>query len=266
MVAVRLQTGRSTPTPRPPRDASVQTSKPRTPPVGKPDLRPVQAPERLTWGAAAARLVEFAAAGRRVVVGIAGQPGAGKSTFAGWLVAQATVPVALVPMDGFHRTNAELERLGLLARKGAPETFDLPSYLELLRRLRAEDGTTVPAPVFDRSIDEPTEYGITIAPSVRVVVTEGNYLLHDRDGWHEVAEQLDETWWLSCADDERGRRLVERHQAFGRSAVDAAEFVARSDQANAALIADDLARADFILESHSSHGPDVSRHKENHSD
>lgn len=194
------------------------------------------------------------------MVGIAGQPGAGKSTFADWLVEQAAVPVALVPMDGFHRTNAELERLGLLSRKGAPETFDLQGYLKLLGRLRDDDGTAVVAPAFDRVVDEPTEDGITIAPAVRVVVTEGNYLLYDQDGWHEVAEHLDETWWLSCADDERGRRLVARHQEFGRSAEEAAEFVARSDQANAALIADDRHRADFVLESHSSQGPDVPGH------
>ncbi|MFG1910230.1 nucleoside/nucleotide kinase family protein [Kribbella sp. NPDC048928] len=207
----------------------------------------------LSWGAAVARLVEFAETGRRVVVGIAGQPGAGKSTFADWLVEQATVPVALVPMDGFHRTNAELERLGLLSRKGAPETFDLPGYLNLLRRLRDDDGTAVVAPVFDRVVDEPIEDGITIAPAARVVVTEGNYLLHDQDGWHQVAEHLDEIWWLSCADDERGRRLVERHQAFGRSAADAAEFVARSDQANATLIAGNHHHANFILHSQTPH-------------
>jgi pantothenate kinase len=192
-----------------------------------------------------------------VVVGIAGQPGAGKSTFAEWLVAQAAVPVALVPMDGFHRTNAELERLGLLSRKGAPDTFDLPGYLDLLRRLRAEDGTTVHAPAFDRSIDEPTPYGITIPPSVHVIVTEGNYLLHDQDGWREVAEQLDETWWLSCADDERSRRLVERHQTFGRTAAQAAEFVTRSDQANAALIADNHHHANYILHSQAPTSPDI---------
>jgi pantothenate kinase len=204
----------------------------------------------LTWPAAAARLDELGGTGRRTVVGIAGPPGAGKSTLAAWLVERATVPVALVPMDGFHRTNAELERRGLLSRKGAPDTFDLPGYLRLLRQLHGDDRRTVHAPAFDRSIDEPTADGIAIAPAVRVVLTEGNYLLYDRDGWHEVADQLNETWWLSCADDERSRRLVERHQSFGRSAEDAIEFVARSDQANAALIADDLLRADFVLESH----------------
>lgn len=211
--------------------------------------RTAAAPRSLTWIAAAARLRELAATGRRTIVGIAGPPGAGKSTLGEWLVAQAAVPVALVPMDGFHRANAELQRLGLLSRKGAPETFDLPGYLQLLGNLR-EDGRTLHAPAFDRSLDEPVADGIAVAPSARVVVTEGNYLLHDRDGWEDVAGLLDETWWLSCADDERGRRLVERHQAFGRNAADAAEFVARSDQANAALIADGLFRADFVLESH----------------
>ncbi|MFF0341555.1 nucleoside/nucleotide kinase family protein [Kribbella sp. NPDC004875] len=204
----------------------------------------------MTWPEAAARLGELAAAGRRTIVGIAGPPGAGKSTLGEWLLAHATVPVALVPMDGFHRSNAELARRGLLSRKGAPDTFDVSGYLQLLRRLRDED-QPIDAPIFDRSLDEPVAGGIAVAPSTRVVVTEGNYLLHDRDGWEQVADQLDETWWLSCADDERGRRLVERHQAFGRSAEDAAEFVARSDQANAALIADGLHRADFVLASNS---------------
>ena len=41
-------------------------------------------------------------------------------------------------MDGFHLSDAALDRLGLRDRKGAIETFDAAGYLALLRRLRAE--------------------------------------------------------------------------------------------------------------------------------
>jgi len=71
-------------------------------------------------------------AGGRAIIGIAGAPGAGKSTLALRLVAALAdrgVGVAHVPMDGFHLADAALERLGLRQRKGAPETFDAFGYL-----------------------------------------------------------------------------------------------------------------------------------------
>ena len=38
----------------------------------------------------------------------------------------------MVPLDGFHLADVELERRGLRDRKGAPETFDADGYAALL--------------------------------------------------------------------------------------------------------------------------------------
>src|SRR5256885_6591672 len=118
----------------------------------------------------------------RVLVGIAGPPAAGKSTLAAALAAAATsrwsVGAVDLPMDGFHLANAELQRLGLADRKGAPETVDAAGFVHLLRRLReVRDGEVVYAPEFDRVRGESIGSAIPVPPSVRVVVVEGNYLL-----------------------------------------------------------------------------------------
>ncbi len=118
-------------------------------------------------------------ADRRAVLGICGAPGSGKSTLAAQLVAAIGPAAVVVPMDGFHLHDDELARLGLSDRKGAPETFDVAGYVALLRRLRAETGHTVYAPEFDRSREESVAGAIAVRPEHRLVVTEGNYLLHD---------------------------------------------------------------------------------------
>ncbi|NEE58978.1 nucleoside/nucleotide kinase family protein, partial [Streptomyces sp. SID8455] len=85
------------------------------------------------------RARRLAETGQRRVLGIAGPPGAGKSTLAERLTEALEGRAVLVPMDGFHLAGAELERLGRADRKGAPDTFDAPGYAALLRRLRDPD-------------------------------------------------------------------------------------------------------------------------------
>ncbi|MFB7462418.1 nucleoside/nucleotide kinase family protein [Streptomyces sp. NPDC056224] len=186
--------------------------------------------------------------GGRRVLGIAGQPGAGKSTLAGRLAGELGPALAVVvPMDGFHLARTELERLGRAHRKGAPDTFDAAGYTALLRRLREPDGATVYAPAFDRSLDEPIAGSIAVGPAVPLVITEGNYLLHDEGEWARVRHLLDEAWYLAPDDALRIRRLVERHVRHGREHADARAWVARSDEANARLIAPGRDRADLVI-------------------
>ena len=59
--------------------------------------------------------------------------------------------VAHVPMDGFHLTNAELERLGRRDRKGAPDTFDARAYAAVLAAVRDPARPVVTAPSFDHA-------------------------------------------------------------------------------------------------------------------
>ncbi|EGE41044.1 nucleoside/nucleotide kinase family protein [Streptomyces sp. SID4928] len=190
----------------------------------------------------------LAESGGRRVLGIAGPPGAGKSTLAERLAAELDGRAALVPMDGFHLAAAELDRLGRAERKGAPDTFDAAGYVALLRRLRAPDPLhTVYAPAFDRSLEEPVAGALPVPPAVPLVVTEGNYLLLDDGPWAPVRTLLDEVWFLEPDPEARVRRLVDRHVRHGRPRRRAEEWVARSDEANARLVERGRNRADLIV-------------------
>jgi pantothenate kinase len=183
---------------------------------------------------------------RRRILGITGAPGAGKTTYAERLVAESEVPAVHLPMDGFHLADVSLRRLGLLDRKGAPETFDAWGYAALLRRLR-EVRSTVWAPGFDRDLEQPLAGVVEVLPQVELVVTEGNYLLLDRPEWRAVRAGLDEVWFLDVAEEKRRPRLVARHVQFGKSPAEAEAWVTRVDDANAALVVATRPSADRIV-------------------
>jgi pantothenate kinase len=131
------------------------------------------------------RAANLAASGR-AILRITGCPGCGKSTLAERLVARLDPEerwVVRVPMDGLHLANAALDRLGRRQRKGAIDTFDAFGYLALLRRIRTEQGNPVYAPDFERVLEQPIAASIAIDPDVRLVVTEGNYLLSATAPW-----------------------------------------------------------------------------------
>jgi pantothenate kinase len=187
------------------------------------------------------------AATGRVVLGICGAPGAGKSTLAEQLVHRYGADAVVVPMDGFHLHDDELARLELSHKKGAPETFDVAGYLSLLRRLRNEADQTVYAPAFDRSRELAVAGAVAVRPEHRLVVTEGNYLLYDAPGWAKVHALLDEVWFVEADDTTRIERLVERHASHGKPRDLAERWATVSDQANAELVAATRERADVVV-------------------
>lgn len=189
--------------------------------------------------------------GPRAILGIAGSPGAGKTTLAGHLVRELNGSgepwVARVPMDGFHLADVELDRLGLRDRKGAPATFDAAGYAALLRRLREDTGEVVYAPGFERVLEQPLAGAIPVPPTARLVVTEGNYLLLAEGPWTRVRPALDEVWFCEIDEAERIRRLVARHEEFGKGHAQAVAWVAGTDQRNADLVAATRNRADLVV-------------------
>jgi pantothenate kinase len=186
--------------------------------------------------------------GGRLLLGITGPPGAGKSTLAEYLVEALAGSAVLVPMDGFHLADAELRRLGRMDRKGAPDTFDAAGYAALLARLR-EPGTdpVVYAPAFDRTIEQPVAGSIPVPADIPLVVTEGNYLLLEEGPWSRVHRLLDEVWYVGLDSEERVRRLIDRHERFGRPRPQAERFVHASDEANARLVEKTRDRADLVV-------------------
>ncbi|RQP25594.1 nucleoside/nucleotide kinase family protein [Piscinibacter terrae] len=185
---------------------------------------------------------------RRVVLGLAGPPGAGKSTVGQWLLESFRGRAQLLPMDGFHLAQAELERLGRAQRKGAPDTFDSEGYVALLGRVRAQcAGEVIYAPEFRREIEEPIAGAIGLRYETPLVITEGNYLLVDDGPWARVRALLDEAWYIDVDDALRRRRLVARHMRFGRTKEEAEAWVESTDEPNARLIARGRSRADAVL-------------------
>jgi pantothenate kinase len=188
----------------------------------------------------------------RLVVGIAGPPAAGKSTLASTVAtalndAHGPSTAIAVGMDGFHLANSELGRLGYSARKGAPETFDAHGFVALLRRLRAADEPITYAPAYSRTLHESIGGVIAVRAGVRVVLVEGNYLLLPRPPWDQVRGLLDLAIYLDTPAGVRVDALVRRQRSRGLDRSAALDWVHRSDEANAALIATTREHADVVL-------------------
>jgi len=241
---VRPPKGATPSTQAPPHDARPATDEvPNPPPWVRAD--PIQLATRIH----ALLDRQLNQAGDRLIIGIAGAPGAGKSSLAEDLVAAFGPGAALVCMDGFHLAQQLLDHLGLAEVKGAPETFDAGGFLELLARLgREPDGTPIYAPEFRRSIEEPIAGAVAVPPSARVIITEGNYLLLDTPPWDRVRSLVAEVWYLDTPEPLRLNRLIDRQVDFGRTPQAARErAVSGSDGRNAALVLASRGRADLIL-------------------
>jgi pantothenate kinase len=179
-------------------------------------------------------------AATRFMLGIVGYPGAGKSTTAHLIVNEfnrlADLEQALVvPMDGYHLSNEQLDAQNLREFKGIPETFDAAAFVGLLDMLRQNSGIAY-APLFDRTIEASIPDAIVIRPEHRLLVIEGNYLLLKDPPWNRIRALLNEVWFIDTTIETIFQRLIERHIRGGRNLAGAKEKVTNTDMPNAHLI------------------------------
>ncbi|MEM8571044.1 MAG: nucleoside triphosphate hydrolase [Pseudomonadota bacterium] len=172
----------------------------------------------------------------RSIVAVVGPPATGKSTIAGALqkAINATTPLdaKVVPMDGFHLDNTQLDLLGLRERKGAPETFDFDGFDALLRRIKSAKTPTF-YPVFDRSLDRAIAGAGVLSPETDIVIVEGNYLLLDEAPWRDLQELFDYSIYLETPFATLEERLIQRWINYDHSEDAAKERAHSNDIPNA---------------------------------
>ena len=114
-------------------------------------------------------------AGTPFVIGIAGSVAVGKSTVSRLLREllsrwESTPHVELVTTDGFLYPNAELERRGILHRKGFPESYDRRALLRFVSQIKS-GADAVRAPFYSHlAYDIVRDAEVTVnAPDVLIV-------------------------------------------------------------------------------------------------
>ncbi|XP_062204572.1 putative uridine kinase C227.14 [Phragmites australis] len=205
----------------------------------------------------------------KYIVGLAGPPGAGKSTVASEVVQRvnmlwsqkhaegsgALLPseeiAAMLPMDGFHLYRSQLDAMEdpkeAHARRGAPWTFNPSLLLKYLQTLRAEG--SLYAPSFDHGVGDPVENDIFVKPQHKIVIVEGNYLLLEEDVWREIRDFFDEKWFIDIDIDVSMERVLKRHIATGKEPDVAAWRISYNDRPNAELIMESRKNADLVISS-----------------
>jgi pantothenate kinase len=197
-----------------------------------------------------ASLIRQKAAGAsRFMVGIAGPPGAGKSTISAGLQKILSVEhesSVVVPMDGFHFDDIVLNARGHRPRKGAPHTFDVRGFEVLLKRIRSSE-PEIAIPVFDRTLELSRAGADIIEASTKYILVEGNYLLLQQSPWDQLKSLFDFTIFLNVSIDELERRLMGRILAHGHSEAYAKNWIASNDMLNIEIVLAESAAADVTI-------------------
>ncbi|GMU22946.1 MAG: nucleoside/nucleotide kinase family protein [Phycisphaerae bacterium] len=197
----------------------------------------------------------------RLMVGLAGVPGGGKSTFAALLawVARRVWPaggLVVLGMDGWHWPNAVLDRrtivdlqgrrVPLRRRKGGPESFDVDALANALQRLKA--GEDLRLPVYDRRLHDPRPEALCVGSEAGVVLVEGNYLLSPQPPWVRLLALWDLRLFLECDLDRAATQIMGRHMKGGSSEQEARDKYESNDRLNMVAVAATEPQAELTVQ------------------
>ncbi|OVA05342.1 Phosphoribulokinase/uridine kinase [Macleaya cordata] len=203
----------------------------------------------------------------KYIVGLAGPPGAGKSTVASEVARRINMQwpqkasgidsldppdfAIVLPMDGFHLYRHQLDEMEnpeeAHARRGAPWTFDPVQLLKCLKTLRSQG--SVYAPSFDHGVGDPVEDDIFVSLQHKLVIVEGNYLLLEEGVWKDVSSEFDEKWFIEVDIDTAMQRVLKRHISTGKPPDVAKWRIEYNDRPNAELINKSKKNADLVIRS-----------------
>lgn len=197
------------------------------------------------------RRLDDGAGNGRILVAIAGPPGAGKSTLAETLCNQinrdAPKSCEVLPMDGYHFDDTYLEPRGWQPRKGAPHTFDVAGFRAMLLRLKTNDEAGIAVPVFDRNIEVARAGARMIDQQVKTIIVEGNYLLLADEPWASLRPFFDLTVMLDVPKDILLERLSKRWADLGYSPEQAKAKIEGNDLRNIDEVITNSIAADYIV-------------------
>ena len=137
---------------------------------------------------------------KRILVYLAGPPGAGKSTLALLLeklslISEGLTPLQAVGIEGFryhaddlsqHFVEREGKQIPLTSLRGDPEAFDVERLCRKLKEVRQKD---VRWPIYDHMLMDIVEEVTTIRK--KIVLIEGDWMLLREEGWQEVRQYCD---------------------------------------------------------------------------
>lgn len=191
----------------------------------------------------------------RVIIGLAGPTGAGKSVVAVLLkeLAQsARLPFTFeaITIDAYHYPNSHLlshfsNGVPLKQVKGRFDTYDVTALAKDLKAFAT--GQNVPFPAYSRKLHDPVPNSILITASATLLLVEGLWLLSEHGDWAQIKPLLDYCYFID-SDKERTRQaVVKRHMTGGRTFEDATRHYEEVDGRNSDLTLQTRHKADKVI-------------------
>ena len=192
------------------------------------------------------------------MVALIGTPGSGKSVSSFMLASileDQGYPTMICPHDGYHYPIEYLKTFpdadDFLYRRGAPDTFDPRGLLRDLDRIKNGEEELIKLPAFDHAKADPEpDTHIFDRNHHKIVLCEGLYLLHDQDGWEDIASMFDYSIFMNSDVDVCIERLKIRNQCIPGYSPEEIEVRCEAvDRVNALTVMRSKARADVVVDS-----------------